>query len=455
MSIEKLFEFGGMWVGRVYGSQQLYRFWYDSRNGEVRRRSLKTTNIEEAKRRLAEVVVNDAPTKADDPEKVPLVFVLTHYLEGHADSRPSAHVARRASELVMRFLEGQCGFDANVKTSQFSKIYQAEFAKWCAKEFQHSSAYVSRILSVVAAACRYAAKTKLIKSASGELREAKLLRYVPEISYDTKWVADIMQVAEPKPRDYVPSFEELASLLDTECGELLRRYDILALNTWARPEAIVDLNVRKQVDFENELLDLNPPNRRQNKKQRPIIRLTTNLRGWLEHWAEDRPLSYDKKSDDGKVERIAARHLKAQFTRRSTRWMLHRAGFTPIEIGQLLNMSRKGNSASLNKALESAERKGIQRITRYTLRHFMATRVRGLAESNVGREQRSMWLGHGKRDATSWYESHDPEFLRECSHATTLVIEKLDRLMQRKLISPNVCQLNIQSPSHSRKNSGS
>jgi integrase len=436
MSIEKLFEFGGMWIGRVHGSQQLYRFWYDSRNGEVRRRSLKTTNIEEAKKRLAEVVFKDTPTEADDPEKVALVVVLTHYLEGHADSLPSAHVARRACELVMQFLERQCGFDANVKTSQFSKIYQAEFAKWCAKEFQYSPAYVSRILSVVAAACRYAAKTKLIKLVSGELREARLLRYVPEISYDTKWVADVMQVAEPKPRDYVPSFEELASLLDTECGELLRRYDILALNTWARPEAIVDLNVRLQVDFENELLDLNPPNRRQNKKQRPIIRLTTNLKGWLDHWAEDRPLSYDKKSDGGNMERIAACHLKAQFTRRSTRWMLSRAGFTQSEIGQLLNLSRKGNSAELNKALESAERKGVQRITRYTLRHFMATRVRGLAETNVGREQRSMWLGHSKRDATSWYETHDPEFLHECSQATTLVIEKLNSLTRRELIPP-------------------
>jgi hypothetical protein len=266
---------------------------------------------------------------------VPLVFVLTHYLEGHADFRPSAHVARRACELVMQFLERQCGFDANINTSQFSIIYQVEFAKWSVKEFQDFPAYVSRISSVVAAACRYAAKTKLIKSASGELKEAKLLHHVPEISYNTKWVADIMQVAEPRPRDYIPSFEELASLLDTECGELLRRYDIIALNTWTKPEAIVDLNVHQQVDFENDLLDLNPPNRRQNKKQRPIIHLTTNLRGWLEHWAEDRPLSYDKKSDDGKLIRIAARHMKAQFTQRSTRWMLRQAGFTRDEIGQL------------------------------------------------------------------------------------------------------------------------
>ena len=49
MSIEKLFEIGGNWIGRVPGSRQLYRFWYDGRKGEVRRRSLKTKDLEEAK----------------------------------------------------------------------------------------------------------------------------------------------------------------------------------------------------------------------------------------------------------------------------------------------------------------------------------------------------------------------------------------------------------------------
>jgi integrase len=438
MSHEKLFEFGGMWIGRVSGSAQLYRFWYDGRNGEVRRRSLKTKDFEEAKKRLAELVVNDAPIMADDPDQVPLVFVLTHYLEDHADALPSAHMSRRACELVMQFLENKCGFDATVKTAQFSSIYQAEFAKWCSTEFQHSPAYVARILSVVAAACRFAAKTKLIKSTSGELKEAKLLRFVPEVHYDAKWVAAIMHVPEPRPRDYVPTFEELASLLDTDCGEVLRRYDIIALNTWARPEAIVDLNLRDQVDFENDLLDLNPPDRRQNKKHRPVIRLTSNLRGWLEHWSENRPLSYDQKHPSGEVRRVAATHVKAQFNRRATRWMLQRSGLTDEEIAYLLRLARSKSPAELLNAIKAAEAKGIRRITRYTLRHFMATRVRGMTESNVGREQRSLWLGHGKQDATSWYETHDPEFLRECADATDLVMKKLDRLMKRDLIAPNV-----------------
>jgi len=441
MRKEKLFEFRGQWIGEVAGSRQLYRFWYDRRNGETRRRSLKTTDLEEAKAKLAELIVKDAPVSADDPDQVPLVFVLTHYLEGHADGKPSAHVARRAAELVVQFLERKCGLDANVKTSKFGLLYQTEFARWCAKEFGHSPAYVSRVLSVVAAACKYAAKAKLLKNSAGEMVEARLLRFAPDIRYDATWLAEVMETQEPHPRDYVPSYEELASLLDLDAGDILQRYDILALNTWARPEAIVELSVKRQVDFANALLDLNPPGRRQNKKQRPVIRLSSNLRGWLEYWGEDHPLSYTALTAEGERERKPAMHIKAQFNRRSTRWMLLRSGLDNTAVEGLLSAARRGAGDPLREAIELAEARGVGRITRYTLRHFMATRVRGLTKSSVAREQRSLWLGHGKRDATSWYETHDPEFLHECALATCEVIDRLDSLMKRSLAPPNIQQM--------------
>ena len=68
----------------------------------------------------------------------------------------------------------------------------------------------------------------------------------------------------------------------------------------------------------------------------------------------------------------------------------------------------------------------------------MATKVRGLQEIKVDREQRSHWLGHGKRDATSWYETHDPEFLHHCARATVLILKKLEALTQRSLVAPEV-----------------
>jgi len=120
--------------------------------------------------------------------------------------------------------------------------------------------------------------------------------------------------------------------------------------------------------------------------------------------------------------------------------MLKRHGLSKTQVDDLFRLARDKNTKPLREAIAAAEKSGINRITRYTFRHFMATRVRGLAEVRVDREQRSLWLGHGKRDATSWYETHDPEFLRDCGRATSLVLEKLDRLTSRPLVPFSIRQ---------------
>lgn len=60
------------------------------------------------------------------------------------------------------------------------------------------------------------------------------------------------------------------------------------------------------------------------------------------------------------------------------RWMLNRSGLSLDEIAGLFGSAHKGNSTALLQAVTVAKEKGIQRIARYTLRHFMATRVRGM-----------------------------------------------------------------------------
>jgi len=281
---------------------------------------------------------------------------------------------------------------------------------------------------------------------TGQLDEIRLMRLMPEVCFDAKWLAEMTDQPEPKPRDYVPGFEDLASLLDCDGSEVLRRYDIIALNTWARPEAILDLSVRDQVDFENGLIDLNPPGRKQNKKKRPTIKLTENLHGWFEYWGEDKPLAYKTKRSSGsapKEARSAATHIKAQFKRRTFRWMLVRSGCAKTEIDDFFRRSRSGETEPLRAAIARAESQGIKRITQYTLRHFMATRVRGLKDVRVDREQRSLWLGHGKRDATSWYETLDPEHLLEAAKATNVILEKLDALTRRPLVPLSIKQRRI------------
>ncbi len=439
MPAGKLFEIGGHWVAHVQGRRNLYRFWYDQRAGEIRRRSLETSDVEEAKRLVAELALRTSSLPVSEPQHTLLVAVLNHYFTAHSDGLSSAHVARRAGALVLQFLEAECGFGPEVKVGEFTKGVQARFATWSSKRFDHSPSYISRILSVIAAACKHATKSTVHEIEGGRIIETRLLKSMPEICYDTKWLSAVTRKPEPQPRDYVPSFEELASYLDIPCSEVLQRYDIIALNTWARPQAILDLDVSLQVDADAQLLHLNRPGRVQNNKKRPKIRLTENLKAWLEHWDENQPLSYTKTVvKEGKAVRIrnSATNIKTQFKRRTIHWMLMRDGLAQYEIAKLFLQARKGNRTLLNDAVTTAEANGIRRITPYTFRHFMATRVRGLREVRVDREQRSLWLGHGKKDATSWYESHDPEFLLEASLATTIIVEKLDALMKRSLISP-------------------
>ena len=70
-----------------------------------------------------------------------------------------------------------------------------------------------------------------------------------------------------------------------------------------------------------------------------------------------------------------------------------RDGLDSDAIKGLFNDARKGINKPLNDAVATAELHGIRRITPYTFRHFMATRVRGLKEIRVDREQRKSMAG--------------------------------------------------------------
>jgi hypothetical protein len=160
-------------------------------------------------------------------------------------------------------------------------------------------------------------------------------------------------------------------------------------DTWARPEAIMDIRLRAQIDFEHGLVDLNPPGRRQTDKYCPIIRLTDNLRGWLQHWGQDAPMMW---SDE------PVRSVKRT-------WQRHAAAC------------------------------GLPAFTRYTLRRFMATRVRR-AVPPVQSEERSQWLGHADGRAnrvTRIYEKFDPEYLANCARATDWILAELQDHTRRTL----------------------
>ncbi len=70
--------------------------WFDPETRQTRRASLRTTDFQVAKIRLAEHVTKHEPLNKVDPEGVPVEALLIRYWEEHGNAIPSAEQARFA-----------------------------------------------------------------------------------------------------------------------------------------------------------------------------------------------------------------------------------------------------------------------------------------------------------------------------------------------------------------------
>lgn len=446
------FELGGYWLGREQSGGSVYRYWYDQRTGRVSRRSLGTKDFEEAKRLLASVVVSRPrhdpdPTALPEPRSVLMAAVLDHYLENRAKKLPSYQPARRAVELLTEFLFEVRKLPVTAKADSFGLDLQEGFVAWSAS-LGHSSKYISRNLSVVAAALNFAAEEHTIEDPDDGRRIVRLMSSAPKIRYDPEWIAREGEIAAPQRREWVPTLEQMGRWIDCIRSEHMFRYVIIGLNTWARAEAVMELDFKRQIDLDHGLVDLNPPGRPQNIKRRPIVRLTENLRTWAAAWKVARPMVYR----GGAVE-----DLKKAFQNTNYRWLLIEAGVPGPEVERLMSKGNEriravaidlvesGKTADqltpllaagidVARAAVPASPKGpARRVTRRVIRSFMSTRVRAQREVKVDREQRQVWLGHTAQDTTSNYEIMDPDYLRECAAATDYVIGRIGLCCRRSL----------------------
>ena len=403
----------------------LYRYWYDATTGANRRRSLGTEDFEQAQQALALIVSQSDRRQPAAGNVVLLLSVLDHYLEHHAPTVRSAGMASRAARLVVEFLETRPDLGTNCTADAFSLTAQNAFVTYCHRTYGHSVGHLTRIMGVLAAAVNFSARPILLPDADGNESEVKLLAYPTTVLTDKTAIAKLIDAPAAAPVERVLSMQEVASFLDTIQCENTFRYCIMALNTWARPEAITDLRVSTQVDFAARLIDMLPPGRRQNNKRRPKLKLTENLAGWLEHWGDDAPMHWRGKpivSSRKGFEKAVWR--AAMLSRRYTDRQIKRAIADP---------------ATRQAAVESAKSAGFPKIDRYGLRHFMATQVQGLKLSTgeyVPREQRRIWLGHRNSDTTDIYEHHGPEYLAACAKATDAILARLDDMTARSLFAP-------------------
>jgi integrase len=260
--------------------------------------------------------------------------------------------------------------------------------RWCVERYQHSAGTIARNLSVCSAAFHFCCKPRIVRDGFGNEIEKLLLDSAPAVCTQPKEVARLTELPESTPREWIPSFEEFGRFIDAIDArqENLFRFVMLALNTWARPEAIIQFRVDKQVDWAFGVVDLNPPGRRQTKKHRPKIRLTDNLTDWLRHWDAPAPLMWDGQP---------VTTMKKTFKRHAVAC-------------------------------------GLPQFTQYSIRHFMATYAR-LAKPPVSKEQRDDWLGHSDGRTANWYEHRDPEFLEDARRATDEIMAQLQLHTRRPL----------------------
>lgn len=261
-----LFELCGQWIAEEPGRLGLYRFWNDAGTGRTRRASLGTSNLEEAKRRLAEIVVRGAPATPDSH----LAIIFENYFLQRTDHLPSAKPARHAGRL---FLE--CWGDLT-KASAVNDGKLKDFVNWSVKR-GNSISYIARNFSTLAAAMKHAKLHREIPMKAGAILD--------------KW-PDIKPTARRK--IYEPTDEELARLLRQAMPESLRRWILNSMATIGRPTAVSQIKPAQR-DRAHGLVALNPEGRRQNKKFRPTVReprhMTKNLDRWEreDNMKEDRP----------------------------------------------------------------------------------------------------------------------------------------------------------------------
>jgi integrase len=350
-----LFELSGQWIGREPGSPFLHRYWTEPGTGRTRRSSLRTEDLEEAKRLLAEIVVKGAPKS----ERTPLSAVLLDYFENHTDKLPSGKNARGAGRTLL-----EC-WGQTIRVEAIKESKQKEFAEWSI-ERGHSLGYISRNLSVLAAAFSYAKINREVIFKEGTMVK--------------KWALQ----AKARRKPFTPSDDELAKVLIETESENFWRWTVISLLTGARPEAALNLTP-SQRNRDNSTIDLNPDGRQQNKKYRPTIREPRALTAWLDSWEAVMLADLLKKDPEADPATIKA---------------MTYSGYASVE--------------SIQTAFERIRAKktvALPKLSAYSYRHKIATVLR---KARLPFEEREMQLGHRRPEG---YGEWDPDYLQGCADA--------------------------------------
>jgi integrase len=279
--------------------------------------------------------------------------VVLAYYHQHAKNLASGRRIKSSMANITTFFEGKTVKEA-CHAGQTEEFVKAMLKKGFART------YINNLLGIIKAATNRAWKR-------GELAS------VPFI--------ELIEAQKKKPKGAPLKPAQIASLLAVANRETSKAI-MLMMGTGCRPSTAYEF-VWEGVDFDADLLDLNPPGRVQTPKYRPIVKMPPSLKAYLRQFNDREGLYITR----------ANRPIR----RWETAWR---------------NMRK---NAGLGRD-----------VNPYSLRHTVARwlRASGVAKWDVGAQ-----LGHGGFSTTDEYAPHDPAYLA----ASCAAIEKLLQEVQGEL----------------------
>lgn len=226
----------------------LYLEWRE--NGQKVRRSTGHRELEPAKRRARDLILELANIREADPEAMPLLAVFDRYWIKHGQALPSKATIKRAITLWREHFGEQFAVADLTLDAQDSFV-----AMLRAKGL--SDGYVRRVVGVGQTALNRARKRQEITS-------------TPFVELPPGGEAFAHRATRA----------HLVALLNAPMPQHVWTYILIRLNTACRGDAALGLQPF-QVDFEHHTIRLNPTGRRQTKKRRPTVMLTSTLAAHL------------------------------------------------------------------------------------------------------------------------------------------------------------------------------
>lgn len=284
---KRLYERGGYWLAWDRGNDRSLRspyltvFWYDAKRKRVRSASTGTTDLQEGQRWLDAWYLRETkgrdlcPTchrPFDHTGDLLLLDAMVNYQSLHADSQKSASAIRSRLAHITDFMADTGRIGATCSSTD--ELWITAFRTWASARpiispkgirRRRSLGTVENSVIQLAAAIRFAQLIPNFRPIP-----TKELNNTPTYRSDAAEIASMfLYCIAPKgnwtAKEHERRIRERASL---------RRFLIISVATWARPDAVYDLSTapeRGQWISKARVVMLNPKGRLQTKKRRPTI----------------------------------------------------------------------------------------------------------------------------------------------------------------------------------------